>query len=416
MTTGTLTVTDRAGATAVRDIPLTFASQSTALAAQREACPVGTFYPGEEWATGLLAPIPDDWQHTGTPPPGYVFEDGADDGCGGRVYRITTNNFVRSHTIFRCAITISAAVTTDPRFINCWITGNNPDLVWAQRNSMPQRNASNAVQWMTAALITNFSARTIRLDHSVVDPGWWKLHQGATLWATMWTVGCWGGNVIARYTRLEGNADNFNHAGAPGAKDDGTGQFTHLYRCRMVDSFWCNQLQATAFYSVQDNPTDDRGGAVHADGGVQTSTNGNILVEETLMGSLYVSMGAGTAIDPGPTGTRVNQGRNTAAGMVQDEGDSRYPLARTRVRNVRYLNCWAGGGKTTFNFNERSGNLLNDGIVLENVRIMKRPANSGYQVRFSTASLGVQLINVREWDPAAGPFTDTGRVITPVID
>jgi hypothetical protein len=423
VTTGRLTVTDRGGGIAVRDIGLMFTRELTDLAAYRESFAQGTFYPRADGMTGLLAPIPLDWRYEGAPPPGYRYEDGVADGHGGRVFNIP-QNYVARNTIYRCAVVKPASTTTVPQIWNSWVAGNNPDEIMRQRNSRPRLNSSGSVQWSSAALVTNFSSTPIVFEHSDIDPGYWKRHEGAERWATIFTFGCWGALIQLRYCRNQGSCDNYNHAAAPGATATGVIATTHIYRTLQAESFWANQLQPTEFYDVQNNPTDPRGGNTHSDNS-QWGTLGKTLYEECELGGDMPRKGAGTDIDPGPIGTRTPCGFNANA-MLKDEGDSRYrdTPERTRLRDIKYLRCWMGGSAATVNAYENNGNTLSDGIVLEQVRIRKRgwrDANGvvrnepGAQVMFSSDRIGVVLNGVVEWDPSQGPFSDTGRAIVPYI-
>lgn len=355
----------------------------------------GVLYPREDSMSGLLDPDVD-WR----------IEEGASDGYGGRVFKITRPDLIEN-TVFACAVVNQ---TDGARLRNCILAGNNPDVIQAQRDSR-KTNLS------AAAVVTNFGAGTLHIEHSVAFPGWWKENRGAARWATIWSFNLWGGNFDVRFSRIEGACDQANLAGAPGALDDGTGQRTAFLGCDIAPrSFYANQLVATPYYSVQSNPSDPRGGATHDDG-VQTSTNGNIHLDQCVVGGPHVKTGLGTAYDPGPVGMLI-PGSHNAALMIKQEPDSRYPAARTRLRNVRVTRSWLWGAMATVNGAENQGNLLSDGIELVDVRIAARAGENagGHQVRFSSTNVGIRLVNVREWDPAAGPFTDTGKVITPVID
>lgn len=313
--------------------------------AKRDALLTSYYIPGPEFtpdSVGVFdynAAVGAEIGKTDIGPNEYLVVRGTADGLGGRVLRITQPGQVYRKVVFACAIVVeSSAQATPPVFDDCWAAGDNPDVLWEQRENFPERNSSGSVQWTPAALITSINNNSrITMNDTTLASGWWRLKGLAQRWATYSTSALRGAKFKGYRLHIWGTTDGWNHNTTSGVTDGGS----DISYSRIGPGFYANQLQPTPYYTPQDGGADDaRGGATHSDA-VQTNIGLVGRFFRCYIGGPHIVSGPGSTFDPGPLGG-IAPDFYFAIGQLQQENG-------VRVDGIIFEDCHLGGGVVGFN-------------------------------------------------------------------
>jgi hypothetical protein len=298
---------------------------------------------------------------------------------------IPSSTTLIENTRFRSNISFQQS-TTPIVLRNCHIVGNNPQDVYASRQT--------ADPDIPGYGLVNFSARRVILEDCTVDHGWWNDVGLSNRISYNGSFGIWGGNVELIRTEIRRFTDSINFAGRP----NGANAQTKVIASRLYNNYFATSTQI--------------GGITHSDN-FQVNTGHSIEIAYSYLGGDYTHETGTTATALG----FVTPGANNAVILLQQEPDSG-PTERADpnwyVRDINIHDNWLHGSAATVNlncvipghflFNPLEGTATSGVRIIGNRFAVRGGANeSGFQI-VKTTSIASYLADNVGWVPGGNVY------------